>query len=230
MSRYAIIDFKDIVTRWYNDFLPEAFEDMLVFLEKVDLVYLNSLPLESRHKESLKFLLDSADGMLNASGADIGIVVQEPKPVNAISAQKFLRFVDDHKGFSEEARAKLLHIANKRYVVSSSSILVSDDKAIGGFLDGMFSELKNTDSLKFYASQSLGVKDVEDAASRLFPKNMLIKSQGNLIGRHIQVNSSTEVLTRISNEIMKDSAIDSRTQKFIEKCQKMVMKDFEQII
>jgi hypothetical protein len=168
--------------------------------------------------------------MLNASGADIGMVVQEPKPVNAISAQKFLRFVDDHKGFSEEARAKLLHIANKRYVVSSSSILVSDDKAIGGFLDGMFSELKNTDSLRFYASQSLGVKDVEDAASRLFPKNMLIKSQGNLIGRHIQVNSSTEVLTRISNEIMKDSAPDSRTQKFIEKCQKMVMKDFEQII
>lgn len=230
MQTYSIIDFKDIVTRWYNDFLPEAFGDRLVFLKKVDLVYLNSLPLESRRKESLKFLLDSADEMLNASGADIGMVVQEPKPVNAISAQKFLRFVDEYKGFSEEARAKLLHMANKRYVVSSSSILVSDDKAIGGFLDGMFSELKSTDSLRFYASQSLGVKDVEDAASRLFPKNLLIKSQGNLIGRHIQVNSSTEVLTRISNEIMKDSAIDSRTQKFIEKCQKMVMKDFEQII
>ena len=231
-TTYSIIDFKDIVTQWYNDFLPVAFEDNLVFLEMVDLVYLNALPLETKSKESLEFLVEKSKEMVSSSGADIGIVVQEPKPVNNVRVQKFLKFLDGFDKFSDSTREKILHIANKRYVVSSSNVLVSDDKTIGNFLDAMFVDIRKLvcPSLRFYASQSLGTRDVEDAAVRLFPKNLLIKPQGNLVGKHIQVSSSSEVLMKISNQIMNDSTTDSRMQKFIGRCQKMVMKDFEQII
>ena len=119
---YKVIDFRSLVTLWYNEFLPENIGNKSVFVEDADILYLKPISLESIKKDTIKFLGRKA---LELSGSDIGLVVQEPKPVNNVRIQPLLRYIERMKDMSQERRDKVLHFANRRYVPISSNIMVS---------------------------------------------------------------------------------------------------------
>lgn len=228
MNRYAIVDFKELVSNWYNEFLPEAEKDKFNYVEWAEILYLNNISPKVHLKESLKFLVRKIEAM-SATG-EIPIIVQEPKAVNNAKVQPFLKFVEGRgTAVSQVSLNKLLHLANKRYVIISKDVLISQDKEIDEFLDEVFVLLQklHLQNIRFYASQSLGIQDVIDVARGLFPKSILSVRQFNQTG-HIEVKSSSEVMAEISGSLMQKWSDENK--RFVEKCHQAMLKDIEQLI
>ena len=122
MNRFCIVPFRLLAERWYNEFLPGSVGDKAVFVENASIVYVNSIPLEGLKRDSLKFLAEQAI-LLSASSETTLMLVQEPKPADNIRLmQKIAQLERMLKG---ETRDRILNLANRRYVVSSRSILLS---------------------------------------------------------------------------------------------------------
>ena len=225
---YKVIDFRSLVTLWYNEFLPENIGNKSVFVEDADILYLKPISLESIKKDTIKFLGRKA---LELSGSDIGLVVQEPKPVNNVRIQPLLRYIERMKDMSQERRDKVLHFANRRYVPISSNIMVSQEKEIDEFLDVVFKELANLEisTLRLYSIQSLGVSDFIDSAKAFFPKKALT-IQGILEGEYIQVRSTNEMLEQLKSYVVNGILDDSATRNYLESCKKSLDKDIETLV
>ena len=54
---YKVVDFRELVVLWYNEFLPERIGDKSVFVEDADILYLKSIPLEPLRKDTIEFYL-----------------------------------------------------------------------------------------------------------------------------------------------------------------------------
>jgi hypothetical protein len=227
--KYKVIDYRNLVTLWYNEFLPEKIgQNKSVFVEDAGILYLKPIPLESIKGETLKFM---AEKTLGISRGDIGLVVQEPKPVNNVRIQPLLRYIERMKDMSQERRDKVLHFANRRYVPISSNIMVSQEKEIDEFLDVAFKELAKLDisTLRLYSIQSLGVSDFIDSAKAFFPKKALT-IQGILEGEHIQVRSTNEMLEQLKSYVVNGILDDSATRNYLESCKKSLDKDIETLV
>ena len=60
---YTIVDWKNLVTSWYNEFLPEVADDKAMFVRDAGIVYLNDISIESIESASCKFLAGKVMGM-----------------------------------------------------------------------------------------------------------------------------------------------------------------------
>lgn len=221
---YRVVDFRDLATLWFNEFLPQM-ENKAAFVESAGVIYINNVNLESIRKKTLKFMKDRVSEML-AFDSSMHIFIQEPKPVNNIRLRPALKLVENLESIGVENRDRILHLANRRYVLESDTVFVSQNKEMDEFLHSVFLELerKPMPRTKFYSIQSLGVSDFVDVAQGFFPKNQL-KIQANLEGIHIKVRSSNEVLSILSGKIMKGKSVDQAIVDYVGKCHKSILDD-----
>ena len=228
--KYKVIDYRNLVTLWYNEFLPEKIgQNKAVFVEDAGILYLKPISLESIKKDTIKFLGRKA---LELSSSDIGLVVQEPKPVNNVRLQAFLWYIEELKDLSPERKDKVFHYANRRYVPVSESIYVSQGKEIDDFLDDVFVELTKLDmaNIKAYAIQSLGLYDFIDSVSSFFPKKCL-SIQSEIEGKHIQVRSSNQLLATMKSCVINgDFDNSAKVRGYIDKCKSDLDKDMEKLV
>lgn len=226
---YKVIDFRDLVTLWYNEFLPERVGDRSVFVEDANILYLKHISIDKHlRRDTIKFLERKA---LELAGSDIGWVVQEPKPVNNIEIQPLLKYLEGMKDMSIERRDKVLHFANRRYVPLSSNILVSQDKELDDFLDEAFKGLADARpaNIRPYAMQSMGVQDFIGAAKALLPRKSL-SIQAEIQGEHIQVRSTNEMLGQLKSYAINGISSDSANLEFIVKCRESLGRDIEGLL
>lgn len=228
--KYIIADFKDLVSMWYNEFLPAHMGNKAGFIPEAGIIYLNSMSLEPLKKESLKFLVGKA---LEISNGETVIFVQEPKPVNNPRIQKFLHDVEASPVIDDDHKAKVLHMANRRYVPVSSDILISQDKEMDEFMDSVFLILSklNLPTIRFYASSSLVVDEVRKVATGFFPRSALV-FKDSYTGSHIDVSSANELMKSIASGLVMDDEgpLDSSTSRFIMMSQKTITSDLECLI
>lgn len=229
-TKYAIVDFRHLVSKWYNEFLPERIGDgKSVFVEDANILYLKSIPLEPLRKDTIEFM---SKGMMEISGKDIGVFVQEPKPVNNVRIQPLLKFIEGVKDMSTERRDKVLHFANRRYVPLSSNIMVSQDKEIDDFLDSVFLELCKLaiPNVRTYQIASLGLSDFVDSARAFFPKKSL-SIQEVPRGEYIQVRSTNEMLEQLKSCFINGKFDGSSTfERYIESCKRSMDKDIQKLV
>ena len=226
---YKIVDFRNLVALWYNEFLPDRVGDKSVFVEDAGILYLKSISLESERKDTIKFMVDR---MSKISDNGIGLFVQETKPVNNVRLQPFLRYIEELKDLSQERKDKVLHYANRRYVPVSSNILVSQEKEIDEFLDDVFVELTKLEmqNVKAYQVRSLGIQDFIDSAISFFPKKYL-SIQGEIEGEHIQVRSSNNLLEQMKSCVVNGNLDNSaKVRGYIAKCKLDLDKDMEKLV
>ena len=226
---YKVIDFRDLVTLWYNEFLPERVGDGAAFVEDASILYLKPIPLNAKlRRDTMKFLSTRASEL---AGSDVGWLVQEPKPVDNVEIQPLLKYLEGMKDMSTERRDKVLHFANRRYVPVSSSILVSQDKEIDDFLDDAFRGLERSgmDGIRPYAMQSLGIQDFIGAASALLPRKSL-SIQAEIQGEHIQVRSTNDMLGQLKSYVINGKSGDSDNLDYIIRCRESLGRDIEQLI
>ncbi len=224
------MDFRSLVTLWYNEFLPEMVgEDKSVFVEDAGILYLKSIPLEPLRKDTIEFMTQK---MALLSGKDIGLFVQEPKPVNNVRIQPLLKYIEGMKDMSSERRDKVLHFANRRYVPLSSNIMVSQDKEIDDFLDRVFLDLMKLEipNVRTYQIQSLSLSDFVDSAKAFFPKKSL-SIQEVQRGEYIQVRSTNEMLEQLKSCFVNGNIYGSATAaKYVDSCKKSMDKDIEGLV
>ena len=53
---YKVVDFRELVVLWYNEFLPERIGNKSVFVEDAGILYLKSIPLEPLRKDTIEFM------------------------------------------------------------------------------------------------------------------------------------------------------------------------------
>ena len=230
--KYKLVDFKDLVTAWYNEFLPALVDESRKsgMVPGAGILYVDSIPLEPNKKESIRFM---AKKLLEMKDEDTTIiVVQEPKAVNNAKLKKFLAQIESNPGIDKEHMDKLMHIANKRYIISSADILVSQDKEMDEFLDSVFSMLSilKFPNVRFYASKSLDFKDVVGQAAQIFPKSWLIVKESEP-GVHIKVKSSGELMAQISLKLDRhEEEYDSSYSKFLALAEDTITSDLKSFI
>lgn len=228
--RYKVIDFRSLVTLWYNEFLPENIgQNKSVFVEDAGVLYLKPISLESERKSTIEFMVEKLE---HISDNGMGLIVQEPKPVNNVRLQPFLKYIEGLKDLSPERKNKVFHYANRRYVPVSENIYISQDKEIGDFLDQVFIDLSKMDlpNAKFYSIQSLGIYDFLDSASSFFPKKCL-SIQGEIEGEHIQVRSSNQLLAQMKSCVINgDFDNSAKVRGYMRKCKLDLDKDIERLV
>lgn len=226
---YKLVDFRNLVALWYNEFLPERVGDGAAFVEDAGILYLKSIQLNAKlRRDTIKFLSARASEL---AGSDVGWLVQEPKPVDNVEIQPLLKYLEGMKDMSTERRDKVLHFANRRYVPLSSNILVSQDKEIDDFLDDAFKGLADASpaNVRPYAMQSLGIQDFIGAASALLPRKSL-SIQAEIQGEYIQVRSTNEMLGQLKSYAINGNSGYSDNLDFIERCRESLGRDIERLI
>ena len=224
---YIIVDWKNLVTSWYNEFLPEVADDKAMFVRNAGIVYLNDISIASIESESCKFLVRKVMGMSRTG--NINIIVRESKPVNNIHLKQFLNLIETTNKIDDEHRNKLLHLANRRYISTSRDVLMSQSKEFDEFLDKMFIFMSKLGlaNTRFYSSESLGFNDICEVAKIFFPKSILSFAD-KIEGNTIKISSTNDVMIPISIKLM--SGLSTTPTQFIDKIRKSTLLDFEKLI
>ena len=222
---YVISDFRNLAGAWFNEFLPKAAGKKAAYVEKAGIVYINNLNIDSLRKPTMKFI----QARLESNDAT-HIFVQEPKPVNNVRIRPALKLVET-VSLDESNRDRILHLANRRYVLESASVYVSQNKELDEFLAGIFTALSKMSFLKarFYPLQSLGMSDFLSCVYEFFPKSAL-KIEGNYEGETIRVHSSNDVLGVLSDKVMKGKSLDSATMDYISRCRGGILRELENLL
>lgn len=227
---YIISDFRNLVGAWFNEFLPSVAGKKAAYVEKAGIVYISNLNIESLHKPTMGFMQRQLGHMLESSNDAIHIFVQEPKPVNNVRIRPVLKMVEN---FSLDAgnRDRILHLANRRYVLESESAYVSQNKELDDLLAEVFVELSRMSFIKarFHPLQSLGISDFISCAYEFFPRSAL-SIQGSYMCSTIKVHSSNDVLGILSDKVMKGKPLDSTTLDYIGRCRDDILKDIERLV
>ena len=226
--KYSIADFRQLVTAWYNEFLPVECKERFAFVKDAEILYLNSINLDLIRKKTMDFMKMKVKEI---AGDGITIFVQEPKPVNNVRLKPTLKFLEGSDMIDDERKLKVMHMSNRRYVPTSTSILISQDKEIDEFLDDVFSELSSSKlrGVKFLPLSSLPAQEAVDVARSFFPRKALsiIEVQE---GEQILVKSSNDVLQPIHTQVNLLRPDDGNTDKFVERCRKSLLEDFEKLV
>ena len=228
-SSYAIADFRQLVTYWYNEFLPRECKDRFAFVKDAEILYLNSINLEPLRRKTLDFMKGKVKGIAR-DGAET-IFFQEPKPVNNVRLKSTLKFLEGSDMIDEGRRVKVMHISNRRYVPTSQSILISQDKDIDEFLDGVFSDLarSSVSGAKFLASSSLSIQEAVDVARSFFPRKALEIMEVQE-GSPVVVKSSNDVMQPIFTQVSLLRPRDENEDRFIDRCRESMLKEFERLV
>ena len=224
---YTIVDWKNLVTSWYNEFLPEVADDKAMFVRNAGIVYLNDISIASIESASCKFLAGKVMDMSRTG--NINIIVRESKPVNNIHLKQFFNLIETTNKIDDERRNKLLHLANRRYISTSRDVLMSQSKEFDEFLDKMFIFMSKLGlaNTRFYSSESLGFNDICEVAKIFFPKSILSFAD-KIEGNTIKISSTNDVMIPISIKLM--SGLSTTPTQFIDKIRKSTLLDFEKLI
>lgn len=226
--KYSIADFRQLVTAWYNEFLPVECKDRFAFVKDAEILYLNSINLDLIRKKTMDFMKMKVKEI---AGDGITILVQEPKPVNNVRLKPTLKFLEGSDMIDDERRLKVMHMSNRRYVPTSTSILISQDKEIDEFLDDVFTELSSSKlrGVKFLPLSSLPVQEAVDVARSFFPRKALsiIEVQE---GEQILVKSSNDVLQPIHIQVNLLRPNDASIDRFVERCRKSLLEELEKLV
>ena len=226
---YVISDFKNLAGAWFNEFLPSVAGKKAAYVEKAGIVYISNLNIESLRNPTLKFLHERIARLLELNDA-IHVFVQEPKPVNNVRIRPALKLVES-LSIDEGNRNRILHLANRRYVLESESTYVSQNKEIDDFLSEVFGELSKMIFIKarFYPIQSLGMSDFVSCAYEFFPRSAL-SIQENYRCETIKVHSSNDILGVLSDKVTNGKPPDSSTLDFIARCKSSILSDMERLV
>ena len=229
MKRYAIVDYRCLVSDWFNSFLPNWGAASTSYIERAGIVYVNSVKIDSSlETESLNFFKKRlAD--IGGVGEAVLLVAREPKPVNNARLQTMLKFVEGN--MDKERVEKVLHLANRRYVPVSKDVLISQEKELVDALDSVFDKLAKSGvpNAKTYQIQSLGIDDFVDAARAFFPKKSLSiqEVQG---GRQIEVKSTNQMLESLNSLVVVGKSDESSASRFVERCQASMRGDMAELV
>ena len=225
---FALSDFKDLASLWYNKFLPDVVSDNNAgFVSDANVVYVNNVNLEGLRRGTIGFLESQVDALCSQDDA-IHVFAQEPKPVNNVRLRPVLKLVERLGSLNEGNRDKVFHLANRRYMLESSSVYMSQHKEMDDFLASCFKELAAKRFLRsrFYAIQSLCMSDFVAAACGFFPKSML-KIQGIPTSGPVEVRSANDMLGVLSDKIMKGKPLGSDELEYIDRCKQSMVRDIE---
>ena len=228
-TSYAIADFRQLVTDWYNEFLPVECKDRFAFVKDAEILYLNSINLDLIRKKTMDFMKMKVKDIAKEGTT---IFVQEPKPVNNVRLKSTLKFLEGSDMIDDERRLKVMHMSNRRYVPTSTSILISQDKEIDEFLDEVFSELASSKlrvRAKFLPLGSLPVQEAVDVARSFFPRKALSIIEVRE-GEQILVESSNDVLQPIKVQVNLLGPKDDSVDRFAERCRKSLLEELEKLV
>ena len=224
---YKLVDFRSLVSDWYNEYLPEHVDGKAVVVPGADVVYVNALKVDSHRKRTEKFIQSKLNGLASSDGTTI--VAMEPRPVDNVRLQPLLRKLEST--ITDKARLEqILHLANRRYVLESTTFAISQNKEIENLLVGTFNALSKKDipGVKPYALQSLGVPDMERAMRAFFPKDALT-IQGVSDAPYIQVRSTNQLLGELNSKIA-NGKLGESVQSYIDRCVKSLENDIPNLI
>ena len=230
MASYALIDFRQLVWSWYNEFLPTIASDKSGFVEDAGIVYVNGVSISSSKRQTLKFMLSKV--MELKENGVVNIFAQEPKPVNNILLHPMLKMVSESSEIHEDKKTRILHLSNSRYVLLSKDVVVSQEKEIDTFMGEVFNDLTKltVPNARFLNLTSLDFKECVNVATSFFPKSML-REQGFSMGTSpIGVESSNFILRNISTQLMRDFPTDCATLRVVGKCRDSLMTDLESLL
>ena len=224
---YKLVDYRNLVSDWYNEYLPNHVGNKASSVPGVGIVYVNALKVDSHRKPTEKFILGKLRNL--ASDGSTAVVVMEPRPVDNVWLQPMLRKLESE--VTDKTRLEqILHIANRRYVLESSTFMVSQNKEIEELLVQTFDSLHNRglDGVRLYRMQSLGVPDMERAMRAFFTKNSLT-IQGFSDAPYIKVNSTNQLLGDLDSKITK-GILATPAQLYIDKCIKSLDCDMPSLV
>lgn len=228
---YVFVDFKYFVSKWYNEFLPIAFNDKIDEVESAGILYLNSISLEPRKSDSIKFIAHRIIDEFSPSDENVIIVVRESKPIDNPMMMKTIEWVEKSK-LNSSIKMKIRNLSNRRYVSSSDKVFISQDGEIDCFFEQLFSVLMklDMDNVRFCDSQSLSVNETYDVARSFFPKSQLRFFKGGENGNHINVMSSNCVLGEMFDKLKWRFELDSSASNFLENNRNSLMRKFEEMV
>ena len=88
---YEIVDFRHLVSDWYNEFLPDKYPNKAKVVEDAGIIYLDSIPLDRTFKSSsTKFMLERMGQIHGGGSGKTCIFVREPKPANNVRLLQML--------------------------------------------------------------------------------------------------------------------------------------------
>lgn len=230
--KYEIVDFKHLVSDWYNDFLPERCPEKAKVVEDVGIIYLDSVSLDGRFKmDSMKFMLERMSRIQGGGSGKTCIFVREPKPVNNVRLRPMLRKVEESREIDDDRKLKVLHLSNRRYVPLSSDVFVKQEKEMDSFLDLVFDKFSATciPNMRFVSSQSLDMNDIRSTMEDFFPRSALSwhSKSGNA---RIAVKSANEILHPLFLYMMGEEDSDRGTLKYVSRCRKSIIEDLEKVV
>lgn len=217
---FTIIDYRNLVSLWYNEFLPSYFDNKLGIVNNSQIAYVMTSSFESSKVESVRFLFKEIEKI--GEQCSKLVVVQEPKPYLNPGMNKLMQFIDssDENSITDDNKNKIRHLANRRYVAYSENIILPDNREIDLFFDDVFARMAsklNLPNIKFYQSSHATFNDICTIAMEVFPKSMF-HAIGFKYGDYIKVDSTNDVLTKLANHIGIDLVddSDSTASKFLE--------------
>ena len=230
--KYEIVDFRHLVSDWYNEFLPNRCPDKIKPVENVGILYLDSVPLDGRFKaDSMKFMLGKMEQIQGGDCEKTCIFVREPKPVNNVRLRPMLRKIEESKEIDDERKLKVLHVSNRRYVPVSPDVLVKQEKEIDLFLDGVFDGLsgKCVPNMKFVSSPSLDMTDIHSIMEDFFPRTAL---EWHVQNRQTSINvkSANEMLQPLFLYMMDGKVDDHGTLRYMAKCRQSMIEDLAKVV
>lgn len=224
---YKLVDYRSLVSDWYNEYLPNNVGNKAKVVPGVDVVYVNALKVDSHRKPTEKFILGKLRNL--ASDGSTAVVVMEPRPVDNVRLQPMLRKLELE--VSDKTRLEqILHLANRRYVLESSTFMVSQNKEIEELLVQTFDTLHNRglDGVRLYRMQSLGVPDMERAMRAFFAKTALT-IQGFSDAPYINVKSTNQLLGDLDSRITR-GILAKDAQIYIDRCIKSLDCDMPGLV
>lgn len=230
---YEIVDFRHLVSDWYNEFLPNKCPDKAKAVEDAGIIYLDSVSIDTKFKKSTtRFMLEKLEQIQGGDKGKTCIIVREPKPVDNVRLRPMLKLVEESKVIGEEGKLKVLHVANRRYIPISSDILVRQGKEFDSFLDDVFDSMMkiNVAKMKFVKSPSLDMTDVKSAMEDFFPKSSLkwhVPSEKTI---HIDAKSANEMLQPLFVRMIGGKVSDQGTLKYMSRCKRSMIEDLEKVV
>lgn len=229
---YEIVDFRHLVSDWYNEFLPDKYPNKAKVVEDAGIIYLDSIPLDRTFKSSsTRFMLERMGQIHGGGSGKTCIFVREPKPANNVRLLQMLRKVDESSDIDQEKKLKILHISNRRYVPSSRDILVKQEKEIDAFLDKVFNCMAASaiPGMKFVSSPSLDMTDLRSIMSDFFPKSAL-KWHSQNKDVPIKVMSANEMLQPLFLHMMQGKVSDHGTLRYMARCRESMIEDLAKVV
>lgn len=234
--KISMLNYGVLVSMWCNMFLPSAKGGgKLSFVESAGIMYLEPTMTESILKDTVHFMLERIHEISSRTGSVV-VVVEEPKPIDIVETKMWLTSMARKTMAIEESNmVKILHLANRRYMFQSNSVLFpGDGKEMDMFVDRAFSCMmddahgKGIGWARFNRLRNARFKDFYSSAKSAIPSSMwfhrdVVDSSDLCLNPEVEVVSTNDILDRLIDTVAhpsfssssSSSRLDSSMSKFL---------------